>query len=97
MRQASSSSLKSRSTEWAAAHEEDKAERSVFPKEIPREASAGLAGVPQLQVGQPIGGTNHSACCSQRSVELQEIDMPAIIMWLLGVPLIVIVLLYLVF
>ena len=67
------------------------------PKEIPREASAGLAGGAALQVGQPIEGTNHSACCYQRNVELKEIDMPAIIMWLLGVPLIVIVLLYLVF
>ena len=35
--------------------------------------------------------------CSPHSDAIQEIDMPAIIMWLLGVPLVVIVLLYLIF
>jgi hypothetical protein len=47
----------------------------------------------------PLGkGTNSSSCCYwTQYVELEDIGMPAIIMWLLGVPLIVIVLLYLIF
>ena len=67
-------------------------------KEIPRDAYGRYGpGMRNCKWGSQSRELITGLAVPNESVELQEIDVPAIIMWLLGVPLIVIVLLYLVF